>query len=62
VLLFLTDGKPNEPWGREQYADVKRQAADSTLTLTLALALALALALTLTLTLTLTRPPSSTCT
>ena len=27
VLLFLTDGKPNEPWGDEQYAAVKRQAA-----------------------------------
>ena len=26
VLLFLTDGKPNEPWGDEQYAAVKRQA------------------------------------
>ena len=32
VLLFLTDGKPNEPWGDEQYAEVKRQAADSTRT------------------------------
>ena len=28
VLLFLTDGKPNEPWGDEQYAEVKRQAAE----------------------------------
>ena len=32
VLLFLTDGKPNEPWGDEQYAGVKQQAADSALT------------------------------
>ena len=32
VLLFLTDGKPNGPWGDEQYAGVKRQAADSALT------------------------------
>ena len=28
VLLFLTDGKPNEPWGDEQYAEVKRQASE----------------------------------
>jgi len=28
VLLFLTDGKPNEPWGDEQYADVKKQARE----------------------------------
>ena len=28
VLLFLTDGKPDAPWGDEQYAEVKRQAAE----------------------------------
>ena len=47
VLLFLTDGKPNEPWGDEQYAEVKRQAADSTRTPTPAQTLTPTPALTL---------------
>ena len=28
MLLFLTDGQPNEPWGDEQYEGVKQQAAE----------------------------------
>ena len=47
VLLFLTDGKPNEPWGNEQYAQVKQQALHSTRTPTPAQTLTLTPALTL---------------
>ena len=28
VLLFLTDGMPNEPWGDAEYAGVKQQVAE----------------------------------